>query len=87
MPEMTTAQMLGETIREIRELRGISIRKLAQEAGIHYNYLQRVETGKENPTAETLVALSAALQTLPAELFRRFSSRVMKAIADRRAKR
>jgi transcriptional regulator with XRE-family HTH domain len=79
--------MLGETIREIRELRGMTIKQLAEGAGIHRVFLQRLETGKENPSARTLVALAAALQILPAELFRRFSSRVMKAIADDTAKR
>jgi transcriptional regulator with XRE-family HTH domain len=87
MPDVNTSQMLGETIREIRELRGLSLRELAAAAGLHHNFLQRLETGKENPSARTLVALAAALQILPAELFRRFSSRVMKAIADDRSKR
>ena len=87
MPDVSTSQMLGETIREIRELRDMSLRELAAAAGIHHNFLQRLETGKENPSARTLVALAAALQILPAELFRRFSSRVMKAIADQQSKR
>jgi transcriptional regulator with XRE-family HTH domain len=87
MPDVDTSQMLGQTIREIREQRQMTLRELAKAADLHYNFLQRLETGKENPSARTLVALAAALQILPSELFRRFSNRVMKAIADQRTKR
>jgi transcriptional regulator with XRE-family HTH domain len=87
MPDATTSQMLGETIRELREQREMTIKQLAHAAGLHDRFLQRLEKGKENPSARTLVAISVALEILPSELFRRFSRRVMKTIASDHAKR
>lgn len=82
MPEATTSKLLGETIREIREQRDMTQRQLAEATGIHRVYLVGIEKGRENPSVGMVVKIAVALQILPSELFRRFSKRVMKAIAD-----
>jgi transcriptional regulator with XRE-family HTH domain len=84
MPAINTSQLLGETIREIREQREMTQKDLADACGIHRVYLIGLEKGRENPSVRMVVQLAAALQILPSELFRRFSRRVMKAIADDR---
>ena len=81
MPTVNTQQLLGDTIREIREQREITQQKLAEKCGIHRVSMQRIERGTENPSSKTLLAIAAALDILPSELFRRFNRRIMKAIA------
>lgn len=82
MAEATTSRLLGETIREIREQHEMTQRQLAEACGIHRVYLVGIEKGRENPSVRMIVQIAIALQILPSELFRRFSKRVMKAIAD-----
>jgi transcriptional regulator with XRE-family HTH domain len=81
MPPFDTQQMLAETIREIREQREMTQQQLAKKCRIHRVSMQRIEAGSENPSTKTLVAIAAALDILPSELFRRFNRRIMKAIA------
>lgn len=81
MPAIDTQEMLGQTIREIREQREMTQQQLADACGIHRVFMQRIEKGKENPSTRTIIGIAAALQILPSELFRRFNRRVMKAIA------
>jgi transcriptional regulator with XRE-family HTH domain len=81
MPAINTQQMLGETIREIREQREMTQQRLADACHLHRVFLHRIEKGTQNPSTKTLLAIAAALEILPSELFRRFNRRVMKAIA------
>lgn len=57
---------LGETIagnvRRAREERGVSLADLAQAAGVSKATLSNLESGRANPTIETLGALAASLQ-------------------------
>lgn len=82
MPEINPSELLGQTIREIREQREMSQRQLATACRRHRTFIQRLEQGSENPSARTLLAIAAALQILPAELFRRFTSKMMKLLAE-----
>jgi len=59
---MNNAQtLLGASIRALRERKGITQENLAAKAGISYQYLSGVETGKENFSVQVLEALSSAL--------------------------
>ncbi|MBS3935780.1 MAG: helix-turn-helix transcriptional regulator [Sulfuritalea sp.] len=63
-PTKTEAQkVLGACIRALREQRKVTLEQLALQAGITYQYLSGVETGKENFTIQVLEKLSAALDT------------------------
>ncbi|MHB1359901.1 MAG: helix-turn-helix domain-containing protein [Rhodocyclaceae bacterium] len=63
-PTKTEAQKaLGACIRALREQRKVTLEQLALQAGITYQYLSGVETGKENFTIQVLEKLSAALDT------------------------
>lgn len=60
---MSRAQtILGAYIRAAREGKGLTLETLAAKAGISYQYLSGVETGKENFTLQVLEALSNALE-------------------------
>jgi len=52
---------IRRTIRLLRESSGLSQEKLAEQAGITYQYLSAVENGKENFTIGILEALAGAL--------------------------
>lgn len=53
--------IIGEAIRRLRATAGLSQEKLAEKAGITYQYLSAVENGKENFTVGVLQAIATAL--------------------------
>lgn len=54
---------VGATIRELRQARGITLRDLADEVGIHFSSLSNIETGKERCGEDTVRRLAEALDT------------------------
>jgi len=57
-------KILGACVRSLREQQKISLETLAANAGISYQYLSGVETGKENFTIQVLESLAKTL-TIP----------------------
>ncbi len=55
-------------LREFRENRLLSLRDLAEKAGVSYTTIHGIETGKHKPTFQTLRKLAAALGIEPEEL-------------------
>src|SRR5579872_7628742 len=53
---------IGEYIREQREQARISLRQLAQAAGVSNPYLSQIERGLRKPSAEILQQLAKALE-------------------------
>jgi HTH-type transcriptional regulator, competence development regulator len=54
---------LGFLLQRLREQRGLSLRELAQLAGIDHAYIYRLEAGeKESPSEEILTKLGRALK-------------------------
>lgn len=62
MPTQANA-LIGRTFRALRESAGLSQEKIAEKAGITYQYLSAVENGKENFTVGVLETLAKALGT------------------------
>lgn len=60
--------LIGRMIHSLRESAGLSQEKLAQRAGMSYQYLSSVENGKKNFTVGVLESLAAALGLSFAEL-------------------
>ncbi len=72
---------IGRRIRLLRETRGpveqnarrrvskMTIRHLAERAGLSADYVNKVELGQYQPTADTLYRLAGALEVDVAELF------------------
>lgn len=55
---------IGENIKCMRELRGMKRSELIEKSGVSSAQLGRIEKGEQkNPTIETLVAISTALNT------------------------
>ena len=52
----------GVRLRTLREHRGLSLGALATEAGLGKGTLSELETGRRNPTLETLFAVTTALR-------------------------
>lgn len=55
-------KLLGDTIRSYREKAGLSQEKLAEEAGLHHNYIGEIERGEKAATIDTIVKIAAALR-------------------------
>jgi len=60
---------LGTHIRELRQVAGLTLRKLAQAARTNPSYLSRVERGLVPPSDGLVSAVAKALRVQPEELF------------------
>jgi transcriptional regulator with XRE-family HTH domain len=52
---------LGEAVRQLREKRGITQERLAQDAGVTTGTVSLIERGRSNPAWGTIKALSDGL--------------------------
>jgi len=60
---------VGERIRHLRQRRVLTIRELAERAGIpHWQTVQAIEAGKHHPRPSTLRKIAAALGVEPVAL-------------------
>jgi transcriptional regulator with XRE-family HTH domain len=65
-------ETLGGYLRHVREAAGMSIRQLAQQAGINHVYLGRIENGERSkPAPDVLQRLADALGMDAAKLLER----------------
>jgi transcriptional regulator with XRE-family HTH domain len=55
-------QDIGEFIRDLRQAAKISLRQLAERAGVSNPYLSQIERGLRKPSAEVLQQLASALR-------------------------
>jgi transcriptional regulator with XRE-family HTH domain len=59
---------LGEAVRQLREKRGITQERLAQDSGLTTGTISLVERGRSNPAWGTIKALAGALGVSLAEI-------------------
>jgi transcriptional regulator with XRE-family HTH domain len=59
---MVNVDSIGEYIRQQRELAKISLRQLAQAAGVSNPYLSQIERGLRRPSAEILQQIAKGLR-------------------------
>ncbi|NHN32898.1 helix-turn-helix domain-containing protein [Paenibacillus agricola] len=52
----------GTKLKELRQLRDISLRKLGEKAGISYSILNSIENGRIQPSREIVASLAYALK-------------------------
>jgi transcriptional regulator with XRE-family HTH domain len=62
---------LGAFIREQRERSALSLRKLADQAGISNPYLSQIERGLRRPSADIMQAIAGALSIRAESLYER----------------
>lgn len=62
VPDMAALRDLGEFIREQRRHAQISLRQLAEQAGVSNPYLSQIERGLRKPSAEVLQQIANALR-------------------------
>lgn len=76
----------GETAKRLRKERGISQRDLAEQVGIDFTYLSKIENDRmEPPSEDTIRRMAEALNTNPDELLvvaDRFPSDLADALKD-----
>ena len=60
-----------EKLKELREARALSLRELADEAGVGHNTIYRIEHGQGNVLPRTVRRLAKSLGVEPRELMKR----------------
>src|SRR5215212_1229660 len=64
-----TVETLGDYLREQRVSSRLSLRQLAEEAGVSNPYLSQIERGLRRPSAEVLQQLAKALRISAEQLY------------------
>lgn len=62
---------LGRRVAELRNARGWTQERFAERLAVSVQYLRRIELGQTHVTVPKLVELANALRVLPADLFRK----------------
>lgn len=60
---------VGKRLKELREMRGITVNRLANMAGLSQSFLREIELGNKKPTVETLSYFCEALGVSLSEFF------------------
>ena len=66
-----TVESLGDYLREQRVIARLSLRQLAEQAGVSNPYLSQIERGLRRPSAEVLQQLAKALRISAEQLYLR----------------
>jgi transcriptional regulator with XRE-family HTH domain len=66
-----TVESLGDYLREQRVSSRLSVRQLAEQAGVSNPYLSQIERGLRRPSAEVLQQLAKALRISAEQLYLR----------------
>jgi transcriptional regulator with XRE-family HTH domain len=62
-------QMIGLRIKALRSSQGMTQEQLSEKVDINPKYLSSIERGKENPTMDTLIRISNALEVDLGQIF------------------
>jgi len=65
---MKIQSLMGKNVRNLREAKGWSQDRLADESGLHRTYISGVERGVRNPTIEIVQQLARALSVNASQL-------------------
>jgi transcriptional regulator with XRE-family HTH domain len=64
-----TAEALGDYLKEQRTLARLSLRQLAEQAGVSNPYLSQIERGLRKPSAEVLAQIAKAMRISAESLY------------------
>lgn len=73
---MTPEAAFGEVLRELRQANSFSQEALAQESGLDRTYISLLERGLRQPTLNTQIALSKALNVSLVRLIQRVQDKL-----------
>jgi transcriptional regulator with XRE-family HTH domain len=68
---MQIKRLFGERLKEIREIRDLSVSYIAESVGVSLNSIYKMESGESFCTADTLGALCTVLEVEPYQFFLR----------------
>jgi transcriptional regulator with XRE-family HTH domain len=68
---------LGQKIRELRKLEGLTQRQLAQKIGVSEGQISHYEKDTNKPTLEGLKKMAKVFNVLPSELLKEFSETIV----------
>jgi len=74
-------KLLGQRVAAIRRERGLTQEQLAEAAGVSRNHIADIELGARNTGVWSVLLLARALDCLPGDLFKDFSSRVIRGLS------
>ena len=69
MLKKSQRKIIGEAVLKFRDKTGWSQEALAERAGVHPNYIGRIERGECAPTVEILIRIAKALKVPPYKFF------------------
>ncbi len=75
MEDSEIIKSFGRVLREIREEKGITQERLANEISSHFTHISRLENGHKQPTLTTLFKLADILKVEPEYFFARMKHR------------
>jgi transcriptional regulator with XRE-family HTH domain len=58
----TSSSFIGDKIRTVRERKGITLKALADQAGVSESLVSQIERNRVSPSLDTLLAIIAALE-------------------------
>jgi len=73
---VTPEAAFGEVLRELRQANSFSQEALAQESGLDRTYISLLERGLRQPTLNTQIALSKALNVSLVRLIQRVQDKL-----------
>jgi len=67
---MRLQQAVGQTVRELRLSKNLTLRKLSNNSHVSLTFLHEVETGKKNASNDVLEAIAKGLDVTTAQLIK-----------------
>ncbi len=58
-----TIKKIGEKIREVRQKKGLTLKKLSEKSGISVSMISKIETAQTSPPISTYANIASALET------------------------
>lgn len=83
--QQAVCSRVAHLLRQERERRGLSMNLVAERAGLSQQMVSYVERGMRNPTLETLLRISAAMEINLSEILNQAMIETRKVAAKRKA--
>jgi transcriptional regulator with XRE-family HTH domain len=68
-PEEQLLRAVGDAVRRLRHERGLTLKQLAERAGLSISQISQVERAESSPSVSSLYRLAVALESRVQDLF------------------